>query len=216
VIRAGPRGSGGEPCWGPRAVSLDHMQFSAEHRVAVPTRETAPGPGRSPAPSIVASKVGGIEKMLTSVPTVGPPRRLMELPITVMVRLAPPFGPKAPCVRCSQLSALLSVSAHAPLIAMPFSQHCRNWPPVVALTSKLPVPPGSATSRQKPEKTRVWELAVLPVSLVATVPLHVTVPVVRLNATGSEPIEVMGSGGQSWLVGYDALIAVVPATHVSP
>ena len=69
--------------------------------------------------------------------------------------------------------------------------------------SKLPVPPGRATSLQKPEKTRVWALAVLLVSLVATVPVQVTVPVLSTKATGRLPMESLPSGGQSWLVGYE-------------
>jgi hypothetical protein len=44
------------------------------------------------AASIVASKVGGIAKMLTRVAAAGPPMMPVALPITTIVRLAPPFG----------------------------------------------------------------------------------------------------------------------------
>jgi len=40
-----------------------------------------------------------------------------------------------------------------------------------------------------------------PVSFVATVPVHDTLPLVRLNAIGRVPMSNIGSGGQSWLVG---------------
>jgi hypothetical protein len=57
---------------------------------------------------------------------------------------------------------------------------------------------------------------VLPVSFVAVVPLHVSEPLVRAKFTGSVPMLNIGSGGQSLLVGNDALIADVPATQAMP
>ena len=56
----------------------------------------------------------------------------------------------------------------------------------------------------------------LPVSFVAGVPVHVTVPVVRANDNGSVPMSNIGSGGQSWLVGYDAFRTVVPGVQDIP
>src|SRR4029453_14487562 len=151
------------------------------------------GPGRSPAASTVGSKVGRMVKMLTSVPPAGPPRRLVLLPTATMVRLAPPGGPKAPLVRCSQLS---NSPLQAAPIAMPFSQ--QSWAVAGVLPRNAPVP---SASRQNPENTRACTLAVLPVSLGAGVPLHATVPLVSAKATGSVPMLKFSAGGQSWLVG---------------
>src|SRR4029453_19180657 len=66
------------------------------------------------------------------------------------------------------------------------------------------------------EKTRNWAPAVLPVSLVASVAVHDTVPLESANARGSVPIDLVLSGGQSWLVGKAALMAVVPGTQAMP
>src|SRR6185503_15386341 len=110
-------------------------------------------------------------------------------PISVIVLLVLPFGPKAPLLRCSQLSAAWT---QAGPMATPFSQH---------FCAGLPKAPVASRSRQYPENTRLWTLTVPPVSLVANVPVHVSVPLVRLNAIGSVPMLNIGSGGQSWLVG---------------
>jgi hypothetical protein len=119
---------------------------------------------------------------------------LEALPMAMIVLLAPPLGPKAPLLRCSQLS---NSPLHAAPTAMPFSQHGCAVAGVVP--AKAPVP---SVSRQKPENTRLWALAVLPVSLVAVVPVQVNVPVEREKAIGRVPMLKVSDGGQSWLVGY--------------
>src|SRR5438132_13581685 len=77
---------------------------------AVPGSETAPGPGRSPAASTVALKVGWMQKMLTNVEAWPAPslRVPAGAPVSVIVRAPPPAGPKAPELRCCQ-------SGHEPL-----------------------------------------------------------------------------------------------------
>src|SRR5207245_6396917 len=71
---------------------------------AVPERATAPGAGRSPAESTVALKVGGMQKMLTSVEGCPIPsdRPGAGEPVSVIVRTPPPAGPNAPGFRCWQ------------------------------------------------------------------------------------------------------------------
>ena len=129
----------------------------------------------------------------------------MPLPIAVTVRLLPPAGPKAPLLRCSQLS---NVPLQAVPTAMPFSQQSLAVAGVEPW--KAPVP---SLSRQKPEKVRLSVLTVLPVSFVAVVPVQVIAPLVRLKATGSVPMLNVLSGGQSLEVGNDGLSADVPATQ---
>src|SRR5712664_2458883 len=65
---------------------------------AVPGSETAPGPGRSPAASTVALKVGWMQKMLTSVEAWPNPSVMLPAgaPVSVRVLAPPPAGPKAP------------------------------------------------------------------------------------------------------------------------
>jgi hypothetical protein len=175
-----------------------------EHVDAVPGIVMVPGPGRSAVTSTANSKLGGTEKIATSVVAAGPPMMLMAFPPTVMVRLAPPNGPNAPLLRCSQLSKTPEQGGPT---ARPFSQQRR------AGCSKLP---DSSRSRQYPEKTRLCELIVAPVSFVAGVPDQVTLPLERLRPIGSVPTMNIGSGGQSWLVGYALLIPVVPGVHAMP
>jgi len=148
-----------------------------------------------------------MEKTLTSLAAAGPPRMLAALPMAVTVLLLPPDGPKAPLLRCSQLS---KVPLQAGPTAMAFSQ--QSWAVAGVEPWKAPVP---SASRQKPEKTRLWTLAVLPVSFVAVVPVHEMVPLLRLKLTGSVPMLNIGSGGQSLLVGYAGLppSVEVPATQ---
>jgi hypothetical protein len=129
-----------------------------------------------------------MEKTLTSLAAPGPPTMLAALPMAVMVLLLPPAGPKAPLLRCSQLS---NVPLQAGPTAMPFSQHSCAVAGVVPW--KAPV---LSASRQKPEKTRLWTLTVLPVSFVAVVPVHETVPLDRLKFTGNVPMLKLLLGGQ--------------------
>ena len=71
----------------------------------MPSIATAPGPGRSAAPSIKALNVCGMQKMLTSVAGfAGPPVVSVPEgdPVSTMVR-ATPLGVKAPPVRWPQL-----------------------------------------------------------------------------------------------------------------
>src|SRR6185369_13433461 len=117
VLKRGPRAACG--CAGTPGNHGVHIALKQSE--AVPGNATAPGPGRSPAASTVASNVGRMLNTLTSVAAPEPLARLEELPIAMMVRFAPPLGPKAPLLRCSQLS---NSPLHADPTAMPFSQHC--------------------------------------------------------------------------------------------
>src|SRR6185369_15375440 len=203
--------NGGEPEGSPPMYQVLYGQgFAVGQLCAVPGIATAPGPGRSPAASTVGSKVGRMEKTLTSLAAAGPPTMLAELPMAVTVLLLPPAGPKAPLLRCSQLS---NVPLQAGPTAMPFSQQSCAVAGVVPW--KAPV---LSASRQKPEKTRLWTLTVLPVSFVAVVPVHETVPLERLKFTGSVPMLKLLLGGQSLLVGYDGFPprVEVPATQAMP
>src|SRR5207248_8078742 len=113
---------------------------------AVPGSETAPGPGRSPAASTVALKVGRMQKMLTSVEACPAPslRLPAGAPVSVIVRAPPPAGPKAPGFRCSQ-------SGHEPL------------PSVQAVGEPLPMKHGlGAVWSQLPAPTPVQQLNGLP------------------------------------------------------
>src|SRR5439155_846923 len=77
---------------------------------AIPGSETAPEPGKSPAASTVALKVGRMQKMLTSVEACPAPSVMLPAgaPVSVIVWAPPPAGPKAPGLRCWQ-------SGHEPL-----------------------------------------------------------------------------------------------------
>src|SRR6185436_19414897 len=67
------------------------------------------------------------------------------------------------------------------------------------------------------ENTRLWVLAVLPVSFVAGVPLHVTVPVDRVKfRVGGGFRRRLGAGGQSWLVGNPLPRLLVAGTQFMP
>jgi hypothetical protein len=118
--------------------------LSVVQRSVVPTREIAPGPGRSLAASTVGSKVGGKAKRPTRVVDAEPPRRLMALPNAVIVRTGLPFGPNAPLLRCSQLS---KTPLQAVPTAMPFSQHC--------FAGSWNSPKKPSASRQNPAKMRL-------------------------------------------------------------
>src|SRR5262249_58518427 len=96
----GPRGSGGSLHEaGSRAVSDDYGISCA-----APWSVTAPGPGRSPAASTVALKVGWMQKMLASVEACPAPSLMFPAgePVSVMVCAPPPAGPNAPPLRSSQ------------------------------------------------------------------------------------------------------------------
>ena len=91
----------------------------------VPTRETAPGPGRSAAESTSVLKVGGMQKMLTSVDGLDAPPVVSApagAPVSTMVRarslqaftalVGSPLQ-KAPDVRCPQLVKPVTVEQSA-------------------------------------------------------------------------------------------------------
>src|SRR5690349_7443540 len=93
----------------------------------MPDSDTAPGPGRSPAASTVGLKVGGMQKMLTSVEVCAAPSARLPAgaPVSVIVRAPPPPGPNPPGFRCSQSGNAASQSeleAHA-LAADPPAGH---------------------------------------------------------------------------------------------
>ena len=78
----------------------------------VPSRATAPGPGRSAAESTTVLKVGGTQKILTRVCGVGGPpvvRGPAGEPVSTMVR-ATSVAVKAPDVRCPQLVKPVAVA----------------------------------------------------------------------------------------------------------
>src|SRR6266704_4131301 len=148
-----PSGAGASPpvagaCPGQAPAARDAYGRSC----AVPGSATAPGAGRSPAESTVALKVGGMQKMLTSVEAC--PAVSLTAPagtpvwVIVWAPLSP--GPKAPASRCSQsgqapfpsvqaatvtpptLQALNVGWSHVPVPAP--VQHLKGWgaaPPVV-------------------------------------------------------------------------------------
>src|SRR5258705_6385655 len=110
-----------------------------------------------------------------------------------MVTAAPPAGPNAPWVRCSQLSSGCTQPRNE------FGRH--------ALGGLAKVPVRSA-SRQLPQKTcdcvpeaRDW--------LVAG-------PVVICARSGMVPISSEGDGGQSLLVGYASPRSVLGGVHAPP
>jgi len=102
---------------------------------AVPGSATAPGAGRSPAESTVALKVGGMQKMLTSVE--GCPVLLMGpagTPVWVIVWAPLSPGPKAPASRCSQSGQAPFPSVQAATVTPPTLQALNvGW-------SHVPVP----------------------------------------------------------------------------
>ncbi len=145
---------------------------------AVPGSETAPGPGRSPAPSTVALKVGWMQKMLTSVeawpnPSVRfPPGE----PFSVIVFAVP--KPNAPGLCCWQLGQVPAPSVHCDesvhglgawsqepavgpvqqLNGLPAERHallCGHDACAAGAPSKQSVPAPSM-SRQKPQYTLCW------------------------------------------------------------
>src|SRR5262245_52664321 len=98
--RAAPAGSArrGRLCgnpWGapkglPTLRSADHGHaIELAQVLAVPGSATAPGPGRSPAPSTVASNVGGMVKTLTRDADEADGTIVIPLPMALMVRLLP-------------------------------------------------------------------------------------------------------------------------------
>src|SRR6266566_4627645 len=99
VRSRGLAGSGGNP----------HRQAPAVEGVyglscAVPGSATAPGAGQSNPKSPPALKLGGMQKMLTSVEACAAPSLIAPLgmPVSVIVSTPPPPRPKAPWFRCSQ------------------------------------------------------------------------------------------------------------------
>src|SRR5439155_20231177 len=120
---------------------------------AVPKSETAPGPGRSPAASTVALKVGWMQKMLTSVeecpiPSVRSPAA--GEPVSVIVWAPPPAGPKAPALRCSQSG--YSAGQPALLVHATGADGLGVGQAGFGSPAKQPVP-RLLMSRQKPQKT---------------------------------------------------------------
>src|SRR5207245_4669024 len=102
---------------------------------AGPGSETAPGPGRSPAPSTVALKVGWMQKMLTSVEAWPNPSVMSPAgaPVSVIVWAPPPAGPKAPGLACWQSGHEPLPSVQAVDVLVSPLKHClggRLQPPV--------------------------------------------------------------------------------------
>lgn len=166
---------------------------------ASPGRDTAPGPGRSAEESTSRSKLGGTQKVLTSVAGLaGPP-----------VTNAPAADPIIMIVRAGLNEE--SVSANAPAL---------RWPQLVkpvtvaqsasdlhATAGRLNV--SLTLFRQKPQKTRVWSgRSVAPRDAAP-------VPSTKLMASGA-PIVSDAGGGQSWLVGYASLTWESPGVHRRP
>jgi hypothetical protein len=131
---------------------------------------------------------------LTSVAAPEPLARLEALPIADDGAIRATTRPEG---TVAALLAALEFSAACRSTAMPFSQHC-----CAGRGGGTREGAGAVRVTQKPEKTRALDAgrAARCRSSPAS-PFQVTVPVVRLKAIGSEPIEVEGSGGQSWLVG---------------
>jgi len=143
----------------------------------VPGRLTAPGPGRSPAASTVALKVGGMQKTLARVAACAAPSSMHTPagdPAMLILRAGP--CPKAPEFRCRHL-------VKAPVV---------HWLSAVqgcAGVSKL----GENCWPQKPQKTKDCEAKSVEVAL--------DVPVVSAKGMGRLPMNALDAGGQSWLVG---------------
>src|SRR6266446_2281625 len=86
---------------------------------AIPGSETAPGPGRSPVASTVGLKVGGMQKMLTSVEGCPAPSLMSPAtePVSVIVWAPKPPGPKAPEFRWAQSGQVPLPSVQSALVA---------------------------------------------------------------------------------------------------
>src|SRR5688572_25872644 len=136
-----------------------------------------------------------------------------------MVRFAPPPGPNAPSLRCSQdsretaspvQSAFDSHGRASQRPPAPHSEVKAHICPAFAPAVQSPNAPVASLSRQKPQNTRCcvpWGSAVLD-----------DVPVVSRNGTGRLPIRTSVLIVQSWLVGY--CVSPVPpppsGTHAMP
>ena len=180
-----------------------------------PGIETAPVPGRSAAESTRALKLGGMQKMLTSVAGFGAPpvvRAPAGEPVSAMVRVTSshgldgdPMPQKAPAVRCWHFVKLVTLAQSASVVqGMPrhvgAPPHAvQAWPGLHPHTAPDATPPQrradwlATAFRQNPQNTFGW------VDLSA--PVWVTVPVSRTKEIGSAPMFFAGGGGQSWLVG---------------
>src|SRR5439155_22172146 len=100
---------------------------------AVPGRETAPGAGRSAAPSTRALKLGGMQKMLASVDGLAAPpvvKAPAGEPVRVIVRVVSthgsdgdPMPQKAPAVRCWQLVNGKSVATQSASVVQGTAKH---------------------------------------------------------------------------------------------
>src|SRR5262249_23031144 len=149
--------------------------------------ETAPGPGRSPTPSMVPLKVGGMQNTLASVAAAGDPPTVIAPafePVSVMVRTA--WLPNAPDVCCLQ-----EVHGAVPIAPHPVVIPAQSVSLVHATGGFLKI--ALTGSPQKPQKTRTW--------LGWSTEVFDGVPVVRRYGIGSWPIGINPGGGQSWLVG---------------
>ena len=113
---------------GPQASTRGDQGGAAARTVywswAIPGSETAPGPGRSPAASTVALKVGGMQKMLTSVEGCPAPSLMSPAtePVSVIVWAPNLAGPKAPGFRCTQSGHVPPPSVQAAVLVPPTLQ----------------------------------------------------------------------------------------------
>src|SRR5262249_54793712 len=156
-----------------------------------PCRATAPGPGRSPAPSTIALNAGGMQKTLTSVVSCAAPS-LMQAPLAEPVSLMVRAGPsaKAPLVRCLHLVKGAVV----------------HWLSAVHALAGGPWKLGANAAPQKPQKTNGWA---------RSTGVFDWLPVERPKGIGSVPMKALAAGGQSWLVGVVAL-GVPTGVHGCP
>ena len=144
-----------------------------------PVRLTAPGPGRSPAASTVALKVGGTQKTLTRWAACEVPSSMHTPagdPVSLMVRAGP--CAKAPEVRCRQNANVASV----------------HWLSVVQGTAGFwnfpnPLP-------QKPQNLKGCDPTGPGGSLVSTAVVD-CVPVDNAKGMGRLPMKAADAGGQS-------------------
>src|SRR5207249_4382053 len=139
-------------------------------------------------------------------------------PLSVIVRTPKPSGPKAPESCCTQSGHVPFPSVQSALevhalddgwsqvpVPMPVQQrkgapvpvqsalrgHPFVWSPSKQSVAKLPL-----KSRQKPQKTLFWPLAVLFTAVLLIVPV--------VSDAGPDSVAIAsrsGGGGQSWLVG---------------
>ena len=163
----------------PPAMVVDVVQAGMGDTIWLsPGSPTAPGPGRSPAPSTVGLKVGGMQKTLTSVEAWVAPSSMHTPagdPLEVMVRAGP--CPNAPEFRWRHF--VLGATVH--------------WLSLVQGTAGGPWKLGENCCPQNPQKTNGCAERSAAVML--------CVAVESANGIGRLPMNAAEVGGQSWLVG---------------